>query len=812
MPPVRTLRLGLLVVSAAIVGLLIHVNGDGGPWELLVWALAFLTAILALRLARREAAASLARIAAATGTVPYSGRLHPDGSWRGHVAGPGAARMLGGPYTAEAWAAAVHPGDAAAFAEACQRAARGEPSEVEYRIVRADGEMREIWDRFAASRGGTVAGVRVDVTERRATERELSSAQHRLESLLRQLDDVVLTLEVLPDGSVVDAGLPGSTGGDLPHSDHVHPDDLATFTGSLDAIRRGERVAIRIRRLVDDAPPRLLWLRSVPRQEPDGRRFADVIVSDVSDRAELTAELAATRSQLDRVLASVAAVAYTLELDEDTAVPWEMSYVGPGWERVTGVEPSTPRGMASWLMVAVHPDDRAFVEQGYLQLARGAAIDRVFRLQIPDGIRHVHERARPRTDAGGRLLADGILIDVTEVRVAEQALSEAHDDLQHLVGSIDEVLYRAELGADGWWRTVYQSPGHARLLGLPPALLDDLKFFDDVWYGALHPDDRHSYLAAWNSLRPDHPMEVVYRMVSRDGTVRWLADRAKARHTPDGAIIADSITIDVTEHRRVTDELAVARLALEQTAAEGAQRLDGLLAAADAGFAVLAVEDGRVAIRFADPTLAQRLLGRPLPGGVDLGAAIFGALEHDERERLVSAFEARDRFVADSRLRGLDGVVRSFAVEGAVDRRLPGAVTATVFLVVREISRDPRISALLDAVDEPVYELELGVDGVWRTTAGTGIARILGVAGADERVLAAAVLDDDRAAFEAHRLRLAAGQASSAEFRVRTAAGSVRWLWERAQGRREGDRVIAVSAVADVTAWHPEPADERARP
>ncbi len=708
----------------------------------------------------------------------------------------------------------MHPDDAAAFAEACQRAARGEPSEVEYHIVRTDGETREIWDRFAPSRGGTVAGVRVDVTERRATERELSSAQHRLESLLRQLDDAVLTLEVLPDGTIVDADGPGSGGdGELLREGQVHPDDLATFRGSLDAIRSGERVATRIRRLADDRPPRLLWLRSVPRQEPDGRRFADVIVSDVTDRAELTAELAATRSQLDRVLAAVAAVAYTLELDEDTAVPWEMSYVGPGWERVTGTEPSTPRGMATWLMAAVHPDDRVFVEQGYLQLARGAAIDRVFRLQIPDGVRHVHERARPRTDAAGRLLADGILIDVTEVRVAEQALSEAHDDLQHLAESIDEVLYRAELGVDGWWHTVYKGPGHARLLGLPPALLDDLDFFDEVWNSALHPDDRPAYIAAWNSLRPDHPMEVVYRVISRDGTVRWMADRAKARHTPDGAIIADSISIDVTEHRRVTDELAAARLAVEQTAAEGAARLEGLLAAADAGFAVLEAEEGRVRIRFADPTLPQRLLGQPLPAGVDLGAAIYGALEHDERERLVSAFEAGDRFVVDSRLRGLDGVVRSFAVEGAVDRRLPASTAAaTVFLVVREISRDPRIAALLDAVDEPVYELELGADGIWRTTAGTGIARILGVAGADERVLAAAVLDDDRALFEAHRVRLAAGQASSAEFRVRTAAGAVRWLWERAQGRREGDRVIAVSAVADVTAWHPEPADEHARP
>ncbi len=808
----RTLRFWLLVVAAAIVGLLVHVNGDGGRWELLVWGLALLTASLAVLLAQREATTSLARIAAATGTVPYSGRLHPDGSWRGHVAGPGAAKLLGAPYSAAAWAHAVHADDAAAFAEACQHAARGEPSEVEYRIVRADGETREIWDRFASSRGGTVAGVRVDVTDRRAVERQLSSARHRLESVLRQLDDVVVTLEVLPDGNVVTVDEVGATTGrDLLREQDVHPDDLEEYAGALDAIRRGERVAIGIRRIADDGQVRRLLLRTVPRDEPDGRRFADVIVSDVTDRAELTAELVATRGQLDRVLASVAAVAYTLELDEDTAAPWEMSYVGPGWERVTGTDRTTAQGMASWLAAAVHPGDRAFVEQGYLQLARGAAIDRVFRLQIPGGVRHVHERARPRTDAAGRLLADGILIDVTEVRVAEQALSEAHEDLERVVHSIDEVLYHAELGADGWWHTVYKGPGHARLLGLPNTLLDDLDFFDEVWNNAVHPDDRQAYAAAWNALRPDHPMEVVYRVVSRDGTFRWLADRAKARHTPDGAIVADSITIDVTEHRRVTDELAAARADLEHIAAEGAQRLDGLLAAADAGFAVLHTEAGQVSVRFSDPTLPERLLGQPLPRGVDLGAAIFGALEADERERLVAACEAADRFTVDTRLRGLDGVVRSFVVEGAVDRTRPRDAAATVFVVVRQTSRDPRIAALLDAVDEPVYELELGADGIWRTTAGSGISRLIGVADADERVLAAAVLDDDRALFEAHRVRLAAAQASSVEFRVRTATGDVRWLWERAQGRRVGDRVIAVSAVADVTAWHPA-ADEAARP
>jgi PAS domain-containing protein len=528
-------------------------------------------------------------------------------------------------------------------------------------------------------------------------------------------------------------------------------------------------------------------------------------MSDVTDRAEMRAELQATRDQLDQVLASVAAVAYTLELDDELPALWQMTYVGPGWERVTGSERTTPGGMVQWLLAAVHPDDRVFVEQGYVQLARGSAIDRGFRLLLPEGTRHVHERARPRSDASGRMLADGILLDVTEARRTEERLSDAHDDLDWVVQSIDEVLYRAELGVDGWWHTVWKGPGHARLLGLPAALIEDDAFFDEVWNSAIHRDDRAAYVEAWSGLRPGTPIEVVYRLVSRDGTVRWLADRASARRTPDGSVVADCIAIDITEHRRVTDELAAARAESERIAADGEHRLVGLLTAADAGFAHIVVAADGPVLRFADPSLGERVLGRPLPSGVEVGAAVYGALEPAERERLVQAVATGGRFEVETRLRGLDGVVRSLAVEGLAEH---GPDATDVFLVIRAVGQDPRIAALLAAVDEPVYEIELGADGLWRTTAGTGIERMVGVPGADERVLAAAVLDEDRATFAAHRVRLAAGQASTTEFRVRTAAGGVRWLWERAQGRREGDRVIVVAAIADVTAWHPA-ADDR---
>ena len=274
-------------------------------------------------------------------------------------------------------------------------------------------------------------------------------------------------------------------------------------------------------------------------------------------------------------------------------------------------------------------------------------------------------------------------------------------------------------------------------------------------------------------------------MVSRDGTVRWMADRAKARHTPDGAIIADSIT-----HRR-RPSTAVSRTSWPQRVS----RSSGRLPRASSGWTdcsprpTPASRCSRWRTGQASKSGSPTRRCRSACSASRCRPASTSAPPSSARSSTTSASgwsapsQRLTAFVVDSRLRGLDGVVRSFAVEGAVDRRLPGARPWHPCSWWCARSRATRgIAALLDAVDEPVYELELGADGIWRTTAGTGIARILGVKGADERVLAAAVLDDDRAVCRGTP-RASRGRAGlEREFRVRTSTARVRWLWSERRG------------------------------
>jgi PAS domain S-box-containing protein len=83
------------------------------------------------------------------------------------------------PRTLEAFAAMVHPEDRAAVAEACERCARvGADFEMEFRLIRPDGEVRWIYDRGKTflddrQRPEYMSGACVDITERKRAARLL---------------------------------------------------------------------------------------------------------------------------------------------------------------------------------------------------------------------------------------------------------------------------------------------------------------------------------------------------------------------------------------------------------------------------------------------------------------------------------------------------------------------------------------------------------------------------------------------------------------------------------------------------------------
>ena len=131
----------------------------------------------------------LERVAGTVAIHLYEMELYPDGTYYCHsFIGAGLERLLGPPpphlSAEEAWEEAVHPADREEYERAYQALERGEPVELEYRLVGYDGITRWAWDRMHPRRNDDgrlfVDGIVADVTERRQAAEQLAEANRKL--------------------------------------------------------------------------------------------------------------------------------------------------------------------------------------------------------------------------------------------------------------------------------------------------------------------------------------------------------------------------------------------------------------------------------------------------------------------------------------------------------------------------------------------------------------------------------------------------------------------------------------------------------
>jgi diguanylate cyclase (GGDEF)-like protein len=113
---------------------------------------------------------------------------------------------------------------------------------------------------------------------------------------------------------------------------------------------------------------------------------------------------------------------------------------------------------------------------------------------------------------------------------------------------MDDHLFTLRVDADGH-EIVYRGPNREALLG--GRVAGD----DRSWQALLHPDDLPCWQAAAARLPLGEPVELEYRLRGVDGRERVVHERLRPRREPDGTLLYDGVSRDVTERRRLEDEL-----------------------------------------------------------------------------------------------------------------------------------------------------------------------------------------------------------------------------------------------------------------
>jgi PAS domain S-box-containing protein len=323
---------------------------------------------------------------------------------------------------------------------------------------------------------------------------------------------------------------------------------------------------------------------TVTRLHAPPRTLGLIMVRDVSERRAAQLAVQKSEAELQRVLGSVSAYLWSAEFD--AAGRPRGRYYSPGVERVTGrpVEFFLP-GPERWLS-AVHPDDRPYVRARYDALLGGALDhdENEFRMVRPDGgTVWVHASVRVHTPVGGGRRLDGVVIDVTERRLAEEAAHSSEERFRAVVEQIADGV--ALLTADG--TIAYASHTAADILGYA---LEELR--GHAFLGLIHPEDqpRCGELFAELLARPGPPLMAEFRCRHKGGSWRLVEARGKNR-LDDPAVRAVVATFrDVTERRALEARLYQAQKmeAVGQMAGGLAHDFNNLLTAVLGNLSLLA--------------------------------------------------------------------------------------------------------------------------------------------------------------------------------------------------------------------------------
>jgi len=181
-------------------------------------------------------------------------------------------------------------------------------------------------------------------------------------------------------------------------------------------------------------------------------------------------------------------------------------------------------------LFCVHPEDRAGVDQAWQACLAGAPYDLEHRLLINGQVKWVREKAELEFDAAGNMTGGfGITQDITDIKLAEQALRESENRFQ----------LATEIGRSGTWDwnlhsgEIIWSRGHYEILGYQ---VGEIAPSYQAWADRVHPQDLARIEAEIQRSmleRTDYVVE--FRVVWPDASIHWMSSRGRYEFEPDGA-------------------------------------------------------------------------------------------------------------------------------------------------------------------------------------------------------------------------------------------------------------------------------------
>jgi PAS domain S-box-containing protein len=338
------------------------------------------------------------------------------------------------------WQSAFHPDDLPALMEKwVKMLSSGESDQIEARLRRHDGAYKWFLIRaepFRDESGKIVRwyGTSTDIDERKQAEDALLSNERNLNLIINTMP--TLAWAALPDGSVEFmnqrwleyTGLAQEQAAGWGWTEAIYPDDLKNLASYWQTIRQsGEPGEIEARFRRFDGEYRWFLFRAKPLRDESGnilRWYGTNTDIDDRKRAEAEVERAYILLAEAQRISQTGSFSWRVETDE---IKWSEEVY-----RIFQFEQGTPVTLER-IGSRVHPEDQAKLTHMIDDARNAVDFEYEHRLLMPDAsVKYLHLIAHGMRDNEGRLEYIGAVQDVTESKIAEEALNRARSELAHM--------------------------------------------------------------------------------------------------------------------------------------------------------------------------------------------------------------------------------------------------------------------------------------------------------------------------------------------------------------------------------------------
>lgn len=196
----------------------------------------------------------------------------------------------------------------------------------------------------------------------------------------------------------------------------------------------------------------------------------------------------------------------------------------------------------------IHPEDiQGFVRSN--EMAQKSLEPYIYdaRLLIGDRIKWVRFESCPRRLEDGSARWTGVTLDITEHRLAEEALKRSEERQRFILESLPVAIYSSPVNPD--FDTTWISKDIQKITGYEK---DEYLSLNDFWRERLHPDDKAMVLDAFKNFPEKGEMILEYRWRCKEDQYHWFLDRSVQLENKSGKEFL-GVIVDITKRKHAEE-------------------------------------------------------------------------------------------------------------------------------------------------------------------------------------------------------------------------------------------------------------------